>query len=437
MSVRAGREFSFDSSDGCFICGQSNIHSLIDLMTETADIYCNVIDELNTLKDEYPVGFETNLNHIIPSNIIYHDIVKYKYILANASNVRDLVLYYNENEDWDKKGIPYGVDILFRAARGQYSLDDVVGGFSKTINYSEIERDGYTVQGLTYIDTDNGTKVLITAHHKRDGSARLYIFDYKKGISEKLIIFNNKDHVGGITYDEDNDVLWVASDNGKVNTYDFSRMNKIGVHYKKLPCNKIYTLDFNSPKSAKVRAKMEIPNDINVKNIINYDKHKQSGMDSLYYKNNKLYSNTYGYKGQLVETKINYETDKHGNIIDITSNNSGKVIGNLDGATQGLAFYEKDNKTYAVTASSAAGSKSRLTQWEIKDSEVKKLGNYYFDQPGLEGIEIHDNQVKGIFEYDTQSSKYITDTDNISQPPDHIADQALSLKAWVWDNLHE
>ncbi len=437
MSVRAGREFSFDKSDQYFTFGQNTIHSMIELLSETAKLYRDVIDKLNNIKNESPVGFDINIDYSIPIAIVSSDIEQYKTILANASNVRDLVLYYNENEDWDKKGVPFGNNILFNAAKGLYSLDDVISGYNKTINYSEIEKDGYTVQGLTYVDTPNGTKVLITAHHGEDGPSRLYIYDYKKGISEKLIIFNNKDHVGGVTYDKDHDVLWVASDNGKVNTYNFTKMDNISVHYHKLNCRKIYTIDFNDPNSAKVRKNMEIPNDINVKKIINYKGHKQSGMDSLYYNDGKLYSNTYGYKGQLVETNIKYKTDNKGKIIGIISNNSGKVLGNLDGATQGLAFYEENGKTYAVTASSAAGSKSRLTKWLITDSSAKKVGNHYFDQSGLEGIEIHDNQVKGIFEYDTQTSKVLANTDEINKKANPVTDEVLSLEAWVWDSIHD
>ena len=437
MSVSVGPSFSYDETDQSFYSGQSTINRLIDLITETAELYKEEIDKLNNLKDSSTVGYETDLDYKVPSQIINSDIDKYKMILANATNVRDLILYYNKDDEWQKYGLTVNPKIIFSAAKGQYSLDNINPGYNKAINYSEIEKDGYVVQGLTYVETKDGTKVLITAHASKDGPSRLYVFDYKKGISEKLFILNNKDHVGGVTYDKKNDVLWIAGDKGTVHTYNFTRMNNITKTHNKLFCEKIYTIDLNKPNAANNRMAIEIPNDIDARKVINFSNHKQSGMDSLYFHDNKLYSNTYGYKGQLIETKINYAMDNNGNITNITSNNSGKVIAKLDGATQGLAFYEDRGKTYVVTASSAAGSKSRLTKWEIKDSEVEKIGKYYFDQSGLEGIAVHNNQVKGIFEYDTQTSTRIANTDSISEAPDAVTDQILAVKAWVWDNLHK
>ena len=80
---------------------------------------------------------------------------------------------------------------------------------------------------------------------------------------------------------------------------------------------------------------------------------------------------------------------------------------------------------------------SRLTKWEITDSGAKKIGNKYFLHTGLEGIEIHDNKVTGVFEYGDQTARVLADVNKIDEDSNSHFDTLLSGQALVWDAMHK
>lgn len=93
------------------------------------------------------------------------------------------------------------------------------------LNYDEIEQDGFTAQGYTIADTNshitsNG-KVMITAYNKDGENSRIYIYNSQTGEFEGKIVLDNKDHVGGATFDSKNQILYVTSSEGRVNSYDY------------------------------------------------------------------------------------------------------------------------------------------------------------------------------------------------------------------------
>lgn len=91
-----------------------------------------------------------------------------------------------------------------------------------TLNYENIISDGYTPQGITTIDG----QIFITAYKSGENS-RIYIYDESTSEYKGKLILNNKAHVGGITYDEENGIIFVTGTKGSVNTYSYDRIRKV------------------------------------------------------------------------------------------------------------------------------------------------------------------------------------------------------------------
>ena len=92
---------------------------------------------------------------------------------------------------------------------------------NKTLEYPEIKKEGFTPQGITTV----GNNYLVSAYKKGENS-KIYIYDK---VTKKLtgeIILNNRAHVGGISYDEKNNILYVAGSKGTVNIYDYNKIKK-------------------------------------------------------------------------------------------------------------------------------------------------------------------------------------------------------------------
>ena len=341
--------------------------------------------------------------------------------------------------------------------------------FNAQLNYTEIETDGFTTQGYTIVEDKNGNKkVLITAYDAGDDktpiigkaidkakgyenqNSRIYIYDEETGELEGVIILDNKDHVGGITYDKENGIVLVTSENGTVSTYNYSKMIDILEEIKsKMPPNDstIPKFDMNDDeyKDNLEDEGIKIPNDINTWDATNQNDIAeemglvQQGMDSIYYYDGKIYSCTFSTNGELICTEVEYEKDKNGNVIGISEKGESNVIGDLNGATQGLSIYEEDGKKYLISASSAWGSsKSRITKWEMTDDGLKEVGRKYIDHPGLEGIEINPEtgEITGVFEYNEKRVEIIGSKDDFNDEPQPQTDIWYKIGGGGWDASH-
>ena len=160
----------------------------------------------------------------------------------------------------------------------------------------------------------------------------------------------------------------------------------------------------------------------------------QNGMDSIYFHNGKLYSCSYSGKGHLFSSDISVNRDSSGKITSISDNTT--YLQELNGACQGMAFYEENGKTYMVTASSILKGNSRLTRWEETDEGFVQTGNKYIEHSGLEGIDIRDGQVTGIFETGTSAMENFGSVDDINEPSDAATDALLSAGGQGWDEIH-
>lgn len=270
----------------------------------------------------------------------------------------------------DKSNIPEDYNII------SFNLE-------KEYDYTNLSKE-YTPQGYTI----SNNSIFISAYHnKKELNSKIFMIDKNNNIN--TIILDNKDHVGGLSIDEYNNILFVTSSNGKISTYD---LNKI---YKELSNSKDNTVVINTD--------MKIDNDIN-----NYT----HSVSSICINNNKLYTTTYGEKCILKE--YNYK------LID---NEIKAVLLNTQEldipCVQGIDIYNN----YLLLSSSScilAGNikiPSKITIYDLNDFSIKNIS--YIKQGGLEGINIDNNgNITGIFELEDQKIKNIGNIQTIINDED-------------------
>ena len=306
------------------------------------------------------------------------------------------------------------------------------------LNYDEIEQDGFTAQGYTIADTNshitsNG-KVMITAYDKGGENSRIYIYNSQTGEFEGKIVLDNKDHVGGATFDSKNQILYVTSSEGKVNSYDYQIVTKM-IEQAKDDFDGPYTVDMTKYD----RSIYNIENTIETKSEASSNSiTKQDGMDSIFYYDGYLYSCTYAGTGKLIRTEMEIEKDPRTQEVTNIIEKETTTIGSLPSAVQGIAFCEENGTNYLITASSASGMSSRLKIFEISDEgNLIDKGTKVVSHKGLEGIYINDGSITGIFEYDEQELQNLGKvTDLIGSTGGIRNDIALQAAGTFWDVTH-
>lgn len=306
------------------------------------------------------------------------------------------------------------------------------------LNYDEIEQDGFTAQGYTIADTNshitsNG-KVMITAYDKSGENSRIYIYNSQTGEFEGKIVLDNKDHVGGATFDSKNQILYVTSSEGRVNSYDYQIVTKM-IEQAKDDFDGPYTVDMTKYD----RSIYNIKNTIETKSEASSNSiTKQDGMDSIFYYDGYLYSCTYAGTGKLIRTEMEIEKDPRTQEVTNIIEKETITIDSLPSAVQGIAFCEEDGTDYLVTASSADNMSSRLKIFEISDEgNLIDKGTKVVSHKGLEGIYINDGSITGIFEYDEQELQNLGKvTDLIGSTGGIRNDIALQAAGTFWDVTH-
>lgn len=306
------------------------------------------------------------------------------------------------------------------------------------LNYDEIEQDGFTAQGYTIADTNshitsNG-KVMITAYDKSGENSRIYIYNSQTGEFEGKIVLDNKDHVGGATFDSKNQILYVTSSEGRVNSYDYQIVTKM-IEQAKDDFDGPYTVDMTKYD----RSIYNIENTIETKSEASSNSiTKQDGMDSIFYYDGYLYSCTYAGTGKLIRTEMEIEKDPRTQEVTNIIEKETTTIGSLPSAVQGIAFCEENGTNYLITASSADNMSSRLKIFEISDEgNLIDKGTKVVSHKGLEGIYINDGSITGIFEYDEQELQNLGKvTDLIGSTGGIRNDIALQAAGTFWDVTH-
>ena len=223
------------------------------------------------------------------------------------------------------------------------------------VNYSNIREDEYVVQGLTIIDN----LFFISAYKSHDYS-RIYVYD-KYGYLGKIIL-NNKHHVGGISFDKKNNIIFITGSSTSISTYNYLKIKKY--------IKKNFTLDLN------IKTNIIIPNDFST--IFR--------AASLFIYKGYVYIVNFGLSTKLA--KINYSFNKK-MVHQICQTDLG-IINNAF-CVQGICF----DKNNLYLSSSLGPIKSFISVYNFKLHLTNRI---IINQPGIEGIIIKANNLYSVYE---------------------------------------
>ena len=257
-----------------------------------------------------------------------------------------------------------------------FKLDDNSLLFKNTIcfNYKNIYDDNYVPQGFT-ISRDYS---LVSAYNKFRAKSRIYLYE-KNGKFNKYI--DNSNHVGGISYDYINDLIYITGSKGNIDVYS----------YPELICGNI----------------LKVKSNINISDILG----DVTSAATLYFYNNKLYVCTFEGIGKMIVFNLEFSKNKV-NVID------SKLINNLPPAIQGVCTFRHSDKFYYLFSQSYSKINSVI---KLFDEKYNFLGQYVLKDIGLEGIDIdYTGNVCCVFENGVNTLKKIHIMDVICRKKKHL-----------------
>lgn len=258
---------------------------------------------------------------------------------------------------------------------------------SKNLTFPEAEHNGFTVQGITEIDGN----YFVTAY-KEGMKSRIYIYDTKTRYLKGEIILNNSAHVGGISYDEQNKIMYVTGSKGTVNAYNYNLIKF------QLENNSTKILNFNEMDVNDII----ISNNVSVKgnntNDLGTVSTKVGAAATVFYKGNQLYVGTFDgvNEGDLVCYNLKYNKDEFGIITSITAevNNVSKI----PKQTQGVAIANYNGKEYLITTQSLSDTPSQITMYEKNGDKLTYIGKDTNYSCGLEGVTVDNGNITMCYE---------------------------------------
>ena len=223
------------------------------------------------------------------------------------------------------------------------------------IDYSNIKKDKYVVQGLTIIDN-----LFFISAYKKNNYSRIYIYDNKEFIGK--IILENKYHVGGISFDKKNNIIFVTGSAKSISSYNYTKLKRY--------IKKDFILDINEHLDLVIKNNLETP----------------FRAATLYIYKGYIYITKFDINTKIAKIKYSYDKKSIAleKVIDLgTINNSFCV--------QGICFY--NNNLYL--SSSLGAIKSVIS---VYDKDFKLINRRMIRQHGMEGIIIKNNNLYSIYE---------------------------------------
>ncbi len=262
--------------------------------------------------------------------------------------------------------------ILVLSVSSYHVCDTVVG--TADFQYA-IEREqniddlkDYVLQGLCKVDD----KYLLSAYdYKHTDKSILYILD------ENLERYSIKEldtysHVGGITYDPKNEIIWITDSEGVIVAYDKDEI----LSYRPLinsNCRRVY-----------VGRELD--------NIFG-----ECSAAYITYHDNKLYVGNFNTKGNTIIKEFKINEIGMINPFDYRSFN-------VAGFIQGITFYEEDDKNYLIVSSSFG--KHFDSTLQVYDFDTLERVNRIKANEMMEEIIVDDNELVTIYESNAKVYKH-------------------------------
>ena len=240
-------------------------------------------------------------------------------------------------------------------------------------------------QGMTLIK-DN---IFITYYSDNPNSNSIcYIID-KNGSLVNIVQLDMKSHVGGLAYDEINELIYLPDNDGELNIYSLN--------------------DFLENK--KVYYKQKITNIS--RGLKSYQNDKKTEIDYLYIDNNNLYIGNFSLDNNGLVKK--YNITMQNNKINLTFQHKFKVPNKV----QGLTTKEIQNKEYIIFSQSyRRNSPSYLSIYEyndtITDFNDHKLKPFIIKLPPmLEQISVNQDYLYTL--YESNANKYYNCLEKVNE----------------------
>ena len=343
----------------------------------------NELEDEDSLHDCFFDGLET-ISNLQSETISAHT----KYVnLITASQI--VIQNFTEyNGDISQEQYFKNLENLLNACFNNSSLGILAFSYYEIQAFNEANGTDFRIQGYTMA----GDYYLITAYDKtKSKGSRVYVYD-KNGKNIGYIELNNKvdekSHVGGITYDSKNNILFITGKGGVVNSYDFKRITRALNQSGGQLDDNVYVAQ---------NADLTPITDGSV-NISNHIEGKTSAATTYYSESEQaLYVADCAGEGTLIKYNVEYNPDTHKVTYD-----SGKVVSkDFAACCQGVATYEDANGNNYIYATQSYGKyhDSVIKKYEVTSTGIEEVGATIIDTPGLEGIQIDNaGNVSGVFE---------------------------------------
>lgn len=224
--------------------------------------------------------------------------------------------------------------------------------------------DDYVFQGICCLDD----LIFVTSYDcTKTNNSKISIVKDNKVIHETLL--NMKSHVGGISIDEKNKIVWVTDKGGCISGYSLASV-------------------LNDPEVEPIFNKIKVADNL-------FNIHGSNSVAYLTIYNNKLFVGNYNDSNKSIIKICNINNDGS---IDVDNS----IIIKSTSFVQGITFFNKDNKDYLLVSSSFGSYfKSHIKIYlyypDLNNLEEEKSTLIELP-PMLEQICIKDNLLYTIFE---------------------------------------
>ena len=257
-------------------------------------------------------------------------------------------------------------------------------------DYSNIpEYDAnFKPQGVTRV----GDYVYVSAHGWGNSNSKLYVFNSDGGY-EGYIKLDHNSHVGGITYDEENDILYVTGKDGDILAYD-NRVITAAIDASRgnngdddNPC----LIDLTNIEDRELNNDIAVSCHISIKDL--------GEAATTYYYDGVLYAATFNGIGEgkmrAFKTEVKYVNGQK--LVDYVE----LYTTSMPTLAQGMAVTDYEGKRYLLVSQSMGPiADSRIQVYLFDENGNKELLGFHYCQPGIEGISVdEEGNVIGVNEF--------------------------------------